>query len=229
MAKIPFPRWHSPWVTTVGREKENGSRPCPQDGAFAGHHAAWETKGRDGGKPWGRQELTGYFCGTWDVLAHEGSVPCPPDSDDVGADVSDLWVCCGKETISPGTRWLRPSNQLALQRSLQNSFWLWNAVFPIGYYCKPGKKLQPPKVTPPKRSIHFQQMLPAVSLFPASKLQLKKGLQQCPLCPVVSVLDALDLKRGHNNFWAWIDMEYSNILGYPWQSFSGLYQSVLRM
>lgn len=153
---------------------------------------------------------------------------CLPDSDHVGADVSKLWVCCGRETsLSVLTRDDRaPVIGWLCKVYSKTVFDCEMLFFQVATIASPGKKCnQPPKVTPTKQSLHFQQMLPAESSFPTSQLQLKKGLQQCPLYPVVPVLHVLDLKRGRNNFWAWMDMEYSNILSYPWQSSSGLCQA----
>lgn len=137
-------------------------------------------------------------------VAHEkcwhlwGQCHCPPDSDDAGADVSELWVCYGEETglsalvwgdRAPATSWLCKIHPKTVFNCKMH-------FFRVATIASPGINLkQLPKVSPPKRSVHFQHMLPAVSLLPTSQLQFKKGLQQCPLCPVVPVLDVLILKE----------------------------------
>lgn len=82
------PKWQNTLsMTTVGRGRENGIRPYPRGGAFAGNCVVWETKGRDGDKPWGRQELMGQSGSSgnekcWHVW---GQHCCTPGSDCVGA------------------------------------------------------------------------------------------------------------------------------------------------
>lgn len=178
-----------------------------------------------GANPWEDRSLWSGYSGRSEVLTRVGSAPLPTR-------VWRCWCWCLRvegvlwgrnQSVSPDTRWLGPSNQLPLQNSQQFlivkwSFSKWLLLQAQKQNCK-----QPPKVTPPKRILNLQQMLPAENLFPTSQLRLKKGLGQCPLCPVVPVLDALDLQRGHSNLWAWIDTEYSNILRYTWQSSSRLY------
>lgn len=58
MGEISFPRW--PRGTTAGRERKMVSDPAPEIAPLQAI-SVWEAKGRDGGKPLGRQELVEWL------------------------------------------------------------------------------------------------------------------------------------------------------------------------
>lgn len=228
----PLPKWPHCWLC-VQRQRENGIRPfpiwsLPQATACSGK----QRDKREENPSWNVGAYRAVLladedlpvCMGW-VLLPSASSCCPPESAGVGADVPwSVGVLEGERTpLSELTQGWNSHLGLA-HASLLKEFAKFTPktvsncemqFFRVAPVVSPETHRRKP---PPKQCLCLQQTLPG-----------KRGSQlRCPSllralapsdCHIIIVLvTLLCFKETVTTFWAHIDMECKNILGYPGQS-----------